>query len=347
MEYNPSAVGIKNGNIFGFPFSAEESKVIIIPVPWDVTVSYRAGTADGPEAILAASPQLDTFTTFAPEAWKQGIAMLEAPRMRRRSEIYRKQAADIIEALEAGEPAEKFAAEQRELNLSCEAMCEWVHRQATMQLSAGKIPVVLGGDHSTPLGLMQALGEHVGEFGILHIDAHCDLRDAYEGFTYSHASIMFNALKIPAITRLVQVGIRDFCLDEYNVIQQSAGRVVLHEDRTLQAAKFKGELWHAIASRIVSALPERVYISFDIDGLDPAFCPNTGTPVVGGLQYEEAMYLIEEVVRSGRTIVGADLVEVANSSTDETDEWDANVGARVLYRLCVAALASQNRSLLG
>lgn len=340
MNYNPSAVGVRNGNIFGFPFSPEESKVIIIPVPWDVTVSYGAGTADGPDAILAASPQLDTFTTFAPDAWKEGIAMLSAPRMRRRSEFYRKTAEEIIAALEEGEDISRFEIEMQEINISCEAMCEWVKRQAADILHKGQIPVVLGGDHSTPLGLIQALAEAKGEFGILHVDAHADLRNAYEGFTYSHASIMFNALKTKQITKLVQVGIRDFCQEEYDLIQASEGRVVLYEDRALKASAYQGKTWHQQVEEMIAHLPQQVYVSFDIDALNPTYCPNTGTPVAGGLEYEDALYMVEAVVRSGRTIIGFDLVEVAPSG-NEGDEWDANVGARMLYRMCVAAIVSQ------
>lgn len=343
MNYNPSAVGVRNGNIFGFPFTQEESQVVIIPVPWDVTVSYGAGTADGPDAILEASPQLDTFNTFAPDAWKAGVFMLSAPRMRRRSEFYRKTAAEIIAAQEQGEDISKFEVEMQEINISCEAMCEWVKRQAAEVLSKGKIPVVLGGDHSTPLGLMQALAEAKGEFGILHVDAHADLRDAYEGFTYSHASIMFNALKINQITKLVQVGIRDFCQEEYDLIQSQPGRIFLYEDRTLKGNTYRGQNWHQQVEEMISQLPQQVYVSFDIDALNPMYCPGTGTPVAGGLEYEDALYMVEAVTRSGRTIIGFDLVEVAPSGR-EGDEWDANVGARMLYRLCVAAIASQKRA---
>ena len=131
--------------------------------------------------------------------------------------------------------------------------------------------------------LRKAIAEKFGDFGILQIDAHCDLREAYEGFVYSHASIMYNALEeIPAITRLVQVGIRDYCEEEWEYIRQSNGRIVTYFDKDIKERQYEGDNWKAIADEIIQQLPEKVYLSFDIDGLDPKLCPNTGTPVQGG-----------------------------------------------------------------
>jgi agmatinase len=189
---------------------------------------------------------------------------------------------------------------------------------------------LLGGDHSTPLGFLRALSEQHNRFGILQIDAHADLRKAYEGFTYSHASIMYNALKLPAVGRLVQVGIRDICEEEVNVINRSMGRVVTFFDEDLKDKKISGTPWSALCDTIIQHLPQQVYISFDIDGLDPKLCPNTGTPVAGGLEFQEAVFLIKKVVDAGKTIIGFDLSEVAAGPSD----WDANVGARLLFQLC-------------
>ena len=201
---------------------------------------------------------------------------------------------------------------------------------------AGKVPAVLGGDHSTPLGLMQAVAEQEGDFGILQIDAHADLRNAYEGFTYSHASIMFNALKIPQLKKLVQVGIRDICQAEA-VMAEKNERIRIFYDSDLKTAAFEGKSWKEQVKEIVEELPEKVYVSFDIDGLDPKLCSATGTPVPGGFEFEEAMYLIKSVVESGRKIVAFDLCEVGPGE----DEWNGNVGARVLYRMANLAGVSQ------
>jgi agmatinase len=197
---------------------------------------------------------------------------------------------------------------------------------------------VLGGDHSSPLGLMRSLAQHYDHYSILHIDAHADLRVAYEGFEFSHASIMHNALHIPQIDRLVQVGIRDTCPAEVAAVNESGDRVVAFYDWAIQEGRFMGKTWHSQCQEMLNLLSDTVYISFDIDGLDPALCPNTGTPVPGGLQFEEAMYLLKLVGRSGKRIIGFDLCEVSPGE----DDWDGNVGARVLYRLVSSTLQSHS-----
>jgi agmatinase len=202
-------------------------------------------------------------------------------------------------------------------------------------MSRGKQVAVIGGDHSTPLGYMQALAQRYPEFGILHIDAHADLREAYEGFQFSHASIMFNALRLPQISKLVQVGIRDLCHDEVDLIQQSQGRVSAYYDPALKQKLYAGTPWLDLCKQMVSELPSQVYISFDVDGLDPKLCPTTGTPVPGGLELEQAFCLFREVVQSGRQIIGFDVSEVGNA------EWDGNVGARAVYKLCNLMALSQ------
>lgn len=210
-------------------------------------------------------------------------------------------------------------------------------------MNEGKIVGLVGGDHSTPLGYMKAIGERHGSFGILHIDAHADLREAYEGFTYSHASIMFNALKeIPSLTRLTQVGIRDYCDAEAGMIK-SDSRIKTFFDADLATERFGGTSWKELCSRIISTLPDKVYVSFDIDGLSPDNCPSTGTPVPGGLSFNEAVFLLSELSNSGKTIVGFDLNEVAPNPDNEDDQWDANVGARVLYKLCNFALKTNSK----
>jgi len=179
------------------------------------------------------------------------------------------------------------------------------------------------------LGYLKALAQTHESFGILQIDAHMDLREAYEGFTYSHASIFYNALKLPQVEQLVQVGIRDFCDEELNLVNNSDGRVKVFYDHDIKDSAFNGIQWDSYCEEIIDELPDKVYLSFDIDGLDPKLCPNTGTPVPGGLSFREAIYLIKKVVESGRTIIGADLCEVAGQG----HSWDGNVGARILYKM--------------
>ncbi len=333
-DFDPNAASV-SGTLFGLPFDVESARLVVLPVPWDVTVSYGAGAARGPRAVLEASAQVDLYDSERPDAWKQGIAMAPIPEdLEAASARLRQDAKGLIAALASGE-GQSDPVGLRRVNDGCEAMVSRVRREAKGLLDRGKLVAVLGGDHSAPLGLMQALGER-GSYGILHIDAHSDLRDAYQGFVHSHASIMHNALRIDAVSRLVQVGIRDYSEEEVEAIRKSAGRLELFDFRGLARRRFAGETWASLVEEMVRELPNEVYVSFDIDGLDPALCPATGTPVPGGLQFEEALYLIERVPASGRRIVGLDLCEV--SPRESEGEWDANVGARVLYRLCCAAL---------
>ncbi len=338
--FDASGVGVSNNQLFGLPFTYEESELILFSVPWEATVSYRDGTAKGPEAILKASTQVDLYDNDNPNGWHAGIFTnkFSASLKKKNTEI-RKIAADYIRSLEKGKEVNTETILEL-VNAACDKMNKQVKTEVTKIVNDNKIPGLIGGDHSTPLGLMEALSEKHGGFGILQIDAHADLRDAYEGFTYSHASIMFNALKIENVKKIVQVGVRDICDDELNIIDNSERRVVTFFDHELKNAMFNGIHWSAICRQIVEELPKNVYISFDIDGLVQTFCPNTGTPVPGGLQYEQAVYLLNEIITSGRQIIGFDIVEVAPGK----DEWDAIVGARLLYKLCNLALKSKTQN---
>lgn len=331
--FDADGVGVENGNYFGFPFSVAECDLVLMSVPWDVTVSYGAGTHSAPERIIEASVQVDLFDSQYPNAWKRGVGTLEAVAFAQENNDHLRECASrIIEDAEVGgeilnddERCNLLSTVNkgsRELNFS-------VYKQAKEQLKAGKIVGLVGGDHSTPLGLLQALGESC-EFGILHIDAHADLRNAYEGFEFSHASIMRNAVGIDSVKKLVQVGIRDFSEGEAKFAQEN-NKIVQFLDADLCENRFNGTTWQEQCQHIVQALPENVYVSFDIDGLQQQYCPGTGTPVPGGLTYAEAIFLLNTLHRCGKRIVGFDLNEV--SGTDESD-WDANVGARVLYKLC-------------
>ncbi|MFD2717371.1 agmatinase family protein [Hymenobacter monticola] len=342
-SFDPNAPGDSAGGLFGLPFTPEEARVVVVPVPWEVTVSYRAGTAEGPAAIHEASLQVDLYDPDLPEAWKLGLAMEEADEtIAETSRQLRPQAADYIGWLEDGQPEAdqpKMSGVPAQVTAEGEKMLQWLKEKTGALLDAGKGVVVLGGDHSTPLGYLHALAERHEEFAILQFDAHCDLRPAYEGFKYSHASIMYNALELPQVKKLVQVGIRDYCQQEAEFIDTSHGRVALFGQRFISDEKYGKKSWKKICGKIIAQLPKKVYISFDIDGLDPKLCPGTGTPVPGGLEYEEATYLLRAIVREGIEIIGCDLNEVAPGDT----EWNAIVGARLLYQLCNWMAVSQGR----
>ncbi|NOT76492.1 MAG: agmatinase family protein [Cyclobacteriaceae bacterium] len=327
-KFDVNGPGIQD-KLFGLPFSPENAKLIIIPVPWEATVSYRTGTALAPHSILKASRQIDFFMRDIPEAWKLGIAMLPIPDdIRIESDRLRLLLEQHHAALTEDHDTIIIS---NKINESCESLNIYVNKTTQRYIDQGKMVGLLGGDHSTPLGFLRSLSEKHDRFGILQFDAHADLRKSYEGLTYSHGSIMFNALKIPAISKLVQVGVRDLCDEEYQLIKRNESRIKTFFDDNIKADLGNGKSWESICKDIIRDLPEKVYISFDIDGLDPKLCPNTGTPVPGGLEFYQATFLIKAVVASGRRIIGFDLNEVG---TDESSDWDANVGARILWQLC-------------
>ena len=333
MAFDPNAAASADSGIFGLPHTVEDAGVLLIAAPWEATTSYRPGTARGPEAILAASRQVDLFDLETGRPYEAGIALLDAPpSVHAWAAEARALALPIIEkgGVEKGEAA-SIDALSAKLNA-------WVYDEAKKGLARDRLVGLVGGDHSTPFGLIRAVAERHPGVGVLHLDAHADLRDAYEGFSDSHASIMFNvAERIPEVSRIVQVGIRDFGEAEHDYAQASAGRIVQFHDATLSRRREAGATWTSLCDEIVAALPKEVYLSFDIDGLDPTLCPNTGTPVPGGLSFQEACGLLRALVESGRRIVGLDVNEVAPGA----DEWDANVGARLLYKMIGWALRSR------
>jgi agmatinase len=338
-SFDPNGVGIANGNIFGFPVTEQEANIVIIPIPWDATASYGKGTSDGPKAILDASTQLDFYHPKLEKAYETKVFMTEI------SEEWKKinselciTAIEYIDYLENGGKLEdnaNFQAVVTEINDAQNALKANLKEKSLKLIEQGKIPVVLGGEHSTPLGLIEAIDSLGKPFAVLQIDAHADLRKAYEGFEQSHASIMYNVLEnCPNMERLVQVGIRDICQDEIDLIENSKGRVKTFFDWDIKEEQYKGKNWAYLVERIIHFLPENVYISFDIDGLRPNLCPNTGTPVVGGFELEDINYLLFELVKAGKKIIAFDLNEVAPG---QNDDWDANVGARALWNLVCAA----------
>ncbi|MEG0518388.1 MAG: agmatinase family protein [Bacteroidales bacterium] len=343
-DFNPNDIGVANGNYFGLPYSVNDSEIVLISVPWDVTTSYCAGTSNGPQAIIDASVQVDLFDQVVPQAWEVKIGTVPVDKnVIKHNKVARKIAEEVIETLACGEKYRSVEKQTAQVNEASVQINGYVNGLSEEYLKNGKFVGVVGGEHSVPLGLIKALGEKYDDFGILHIDAHADLRNAYEGFTYSHASIMFNVLKeVPAVSRITQVAVRDFCSDEYAIMREQGGRVCSFTDTDLCRDKFEGHSWMEICDKIIATLPRNVYVSFDIDGLSPELCPNTGTPVPGGLSYREADYLLERLVKSDRKMIGFDLCEVA-PSLDGEREWDANVGARVLFKLSLYAKKSLNK----
>lgn len=338
MDFDPNAAAAPDGGLFGLPHGPDQARVHVLGVPFEATTSYRAGTSRAPEAILAASHQVELFDLRFGRPYEHGIWMApEDPEVAAWNAEARTLAAPIIGRGGAG-------ADDAEAVARVDALCDAVRRRVRAfseeRLDAGRLPVILGGDHSTPLGAIEACAARHPGLGVLQFDAHADLRPAFEGFRWSHASVMFNALEeAPGVSRLCQVGIRDLCEQEHDLIR-SDGRIEAHLDHDLAAAREAG-MTRAVAREVVAGLPEHVFVSMDVDGLDPALCPNTGTPVPGGLGWNEVTVWLEELAASDRTVVGLDLNEVSAGPAGDPEGacWDSIVGARLLYRLIGAALA--------
>ncbi|MBI3273321.1 MAG: agmatinase family protein [Planctomycetes bacterium] len=347
----------RHDGLFGLPHTLTNAAFVVVPVPFDATTSGLDGTRDGPRAVLEASYQVDLYDADFGNPWERGIFMFPldrgpVPQISAWNQEARRHARVVLDA-PAGGGARR--ARERALNRAnrlCGDMNTLVEGTVRALLAQGRTAVVLGGDHSTPFGAIAAYADRHPGLGLLHVDAHADLRSAYEGFTWSHASIMRNVVTRlggpRGVSTLVQVGVRDFCTEELTEIRRrkarSETRIVTHFDTDLAAAKMRGRAWGALARAIVRPLPRVVYVSVDIDGLDPKLCPDTGTPVPGGLEFAELVELLRALVRSGRRIVGFDLNEVAPKRGTRAEtwggDWNGNVGARVLYKLIGAAAAS-------
>ena len=339
--FDPNAAADKDSGIFGLPFTPDESKLILIPVPWEATTSYGAGTAKGPQAIFAASKQVDLYDPNLGNFFEAGIAMLTNPsHIQEWNEKARHAALKIISGAIKNKKDVDGAVSTA--NFYSEKLNDYVYNETKKWLQQNKYVGLIGGDHSIPLGGIRAFLEKYPDMNILHIDAHADMRKAFEGFEYSHASIMYNVISKTSLEKLIQVGIRDYCEEEAIFIKNNSSRIHTFFDAYLAEQKMIGKNWSILCDEIIQLLGPEVYISFDIDGLDPRFCPHTGTPVPGGLDFNEVIYLFKKIAQSKRKIIGFDLNEVSlgaltlNDSAiiDPATEWDANVAARLLYKLC-------------
>src|ERR1700730_4780007 len=198
-NFNSNSAGNPNNNIFGLPFTEVEAKLIILPVPWEVTVSGTSGTARSSEHIFKASLQVDVFDPEWNDGWKQGFFMRSLDKkVLLKSDYLRKEAELYIDYVSKGEAVEKnsfMCKSLKEINEGSIILNKWVYEQTKALLDNGKLVGLLGGDHSTALGYYKAIAEKHGDFGILQVDAHCDMRKSYENFVYSHASVMYNALQ--------------------------------------------------------------------------------------------------------------------------------------------------------
>lgn len=343
-QYDPTLV-YKNNGLFGLPFTNEECDVALIPMPWEVTVSYRHGTAAGPKAMADSSVQVDLYDADLPSGWQAGIGMEPISKywLKKNKEL-RPLAEKCLDHIEnGGKPTDKKVAPlYKKINAASSELNAWMKKESERLLNAGKLVGVVGGEHSAPLGLMDALQAKYPKYSILHIDAHADYRIGFEGFEYSHASIQYNAGKLPSVEKQVLLSIRDYSHQEVEQIEKSSGKIVAFPDRDLKRNAYNGMLWKEQCEKIIAPLGQNVYVSFDIDALDPSLCPHTGTPVPGGLEFEQVFFLLESLIKAGKKIIGFDLCEVA-PGLGHNGEWDAIVGARALFRLSLLMAKSHGR----
>ena len=242
----------------------EQAAFAVLPAPYEKTVSYGSGTAKGPEAILTASEQLETWDGQSNPS-SLGIHTYAAVDCSGEAEAAINNIAEAVKHI----------------------------------LDAGSMPVVLGGEHTITYGVIKGyLDAGISDFGVVQVDAHADLREAYEGDPLSHASVMKRICDqgIP----LYQLGIRAYC-EEEKAVRENNPRIY-YKDADELVPKGVNSI------QLPSEFPEKVFFTVDIDGLDPSVFPSTGTPVPGGLGWYQTLSLFESVARQ-RQIIGFDLME--------------------------------------
>lgn len=265
--------------------SMADAKFVVVPVPYDLTSTYQSGSRRGPGAILDASANMELYDEeLRKETYLAGIHTL------------------VPLAADARGPEEMVAS---------------VREQITRVLVHGKIPVMLGGEHSISLGAVQAMQEKYPALSVLQLDAHADLRDSYQGSPYSHAAV---ARRIAEICPLVQVGIRSMSVEE--AVFMAAGTVRTLTVDTIRADKGWQE-------KVLEYLSGDVYVTIDLDVFDPAIMPSTGTPEPDGLAWRDVLSLLRKLSRR-RLIRGFDVVELAPVPGLVAPDF---LAAKLVYRL--------------
>jgi agmatinase len=280
-------------NYFDLPeeySSQDNSKVVIVPVPYEATTSYGKGTKNGPQAVLEASQEVEMFDDeLWVEPYKIGI-----------------HTSDVVDmppvANDAKEPFHELSAAVRPL------------------VEFGKFPIVIGGEHSLTLGAVRACAERFEDLSVLQIDAHADLRDAFEGNKYSHASVAYHLYKTLPNPVITQVGIRNISAGEVSWLEQEEANINIFWARQQSTWEFQD---------IIDSLSDNVYLTIDVDGLDPAIMPSTGTPEPGGIDWYQLTGLIK-LLCIRKNVIAADIVELAPIAGMHAPDF---LIAKLLYKL--------------
>lgn len=269
----------------------ETAKIVLIPVPYDGTSTWQKGADKGPDAFLDASANMELYDIETDsEVYQQGVFLADA----------------VIE------------------NASPEAMVEAVHQATKKYIKKNKFVTIFGGEHSVSIGTIRAFNEMFEDITVLHIDAHADLRESYEGTTCNHACAVYEASQT---TNLIQVGIRSMDIIE---------KTVMDEDKTYFAHEMaEDDSWMDSA---IDQMTDNVFITFDLDAFDPSIMPSTGTPEPGGLLYYETLEFLKQVFEE-KNVVGFDIVELCPNENDKSSDF---LAAKLYYKMLSYKFQDQN-----
>ena len=271
----------------------EQSKIVLIPVPYDGTSTWQKGADKGPEAFLEASENMELYDIETDsEVYKEGVFLADA----------------ITE------------------NSSPEAMVDAVHQTTKQYINKNKFVTLFGGEHSISIGTIRAFNECFHNLTVLHIDAHADLRKEYEGTSCNHACAVYEASQT---TNLVQVGIRSMDISEKRVMDLE--KVFFAHDMAVN------EDW---VDDVIDQLTSNVFITFDLDALDPSIFPSTGTPEPGGLLYYETLDFLKRVFEE-KNVVGFDMVELCPNSKEKASDF---LAAKLYYKMLSYNFASKDET---
>ena len=317
-------LGLKN------KLNNKKHQIILTPIPFEATVSNGWGTSKSFPKIIKNSEQIDFINPFISNNQQHKNNILCNDIFYNDYLEFSKHYQELINnGIRPNYWGNKIDNEELDyINKGLEKIHNGVKNYFKENIDKNKTFGIIGGEHSVSLGYISALCEiQKKTISILHIDAHSDLREHYEGVKYSHASVMRNVLEKneQKIRKLVQVGVRDTCEEEIDFICDNR-KIVKFSDEFLTNNLFEGRNYEDICDQIIGSLhSDNIYISIDVDGLDPSLCPMTGTPIPGGLQYNQLLYLLSNLSKHNRKIIGFDVVEVGNG------DWDALVASKIIY----------------
>lgn len=331
-----SSVG-DGGCYFGDVTAPESADVVVVSAPWSVTSDYGRGATYTPDAVIDVSLGKELYDATSGLTVEGRIATAEIDyNIQELSEQLGREAERIMRIVgdDEGAVSEYVARKVANVNEGFAEMHKSIYKQVRHWVESGKRIALIGGDHSVAFGAVKALAEYNDDLGVLFIDAHADFGGG-EPFNYSHRTIARDIIEsIPSVSKLVQVGVRDIDRAEVEAIRANE-KVELFFAEKLAARRFEGVCWGDLCREAVEKLPNKVYISLDIDALKIEFCNNTCMPTPGGMTFDEVVYLVNCVIESGREIVGFDISEVVTSLNSR---MDAIVAARLLAKLSVAML---------